>query len=80
MKSVIDVDFTELVLDLFINFIMFAMIKYNNNNSIILDLNTLIQDFSTSTSIGEMSRVRNVLYSIRYDNNNNINMNWLNNR
>ena len=41
MKSVIDVDFTELVLDLFINFIMFAMIKYNNNNSIILDLNTL---------------------------------------
>lgn len=71
MKAIIPTDFTEIILDVFINYIMVCAIKFDNNRTIKFDLgvlNTNYDVFSSESGFGIMSRAKNVLTTLKNTN------------
>ena len=72
MKAIIPTDFTEIILDVFINYIMLCAIKFDTERKIIFDLNVLNTDynmFSSESGFGILSRAKNVLTALKNTNN-----------
>ena len=72
MKAIIPTDFTEIILDVFINYIMVCAIKFDTNRTIKFDLGVLNTDydvFSSESGFGIMSRAKNVLTALKNTNN-----------
>ena len=68
MKTIIPTDFTEIILDVFINYIMLCAIKFDAERRIIFDLNVLNTDynvFSSESGFGILSRAKNVLTTLK---------------
>lgn len=68
MKAIIPTDFTEIILDVFINYIMICAIKFDADRKIKFDLTVLNTDynvFSSESGFGMMARVKNVLTALK---------------
>lgn len=68
MKAIIPTDFTEIILDVFINYIMICAIKFDADRTIKFDLNVLNTDynvFSSDSGFGMMARAKNVLTALK---------------
>lgn len=68
MKAIIPTDFTEIILDVFINYIMICAIKFDNNRTIKFDLGVLDTDynvFSSDSGFGMMARAKNILTALK---------------
>lgn len=68
MKAIIPTDFTEIILDVFINYIMVCAIKFDTDRIIKFDLNVLNTNydvFSKDSGFGIMSRAKNVLTALK---------------
>ena len=68
MKAIIPTDFTEIILDVFINYIMICAIKFDANRTIKFDLTVLNTDynvFSSDSGFGMMARAKNVLTALK---------------
>ena len=71
MKAIIPTDFTEIILDVFINYIMVCAIKFVTGRTIKFDLgvlNTNYNVFSKESGFGIMSRAKNVLTALKNTN------------
>lgn len=71
MKAIIPTDFTEIILDVFINYIMICAIKFVTGRTIKFDLGVLNTDynvFSKESGFGIMSRAKNVLTALKNTN------------
>lgn len=72
MKAIIPTDFTEIILDVFINYIMLCAIKFDTDRKIKFDLGVLNTDynmFSSESGFGILSRAKNVLTALKNANN-----------
>lgn len=76
MKAIIPTDFTEIILDVFINYIMICAIKFDEDRKIKFDLTVLNTDynvFSSDSGFGMMARAKNVLTALKNADNDGIN-------